>query len=140
MKKKLGLTLAAGLMCAAMLAGCGGSSSETEPQTIGEPTSAAEESAQETAAAEPTGAQELTFVLNNEPDSLDPSYTNNSFASPFLANLFEGLVTYDENGELEVSLNLYSVLFFLTIIFFKTCLSGICTQKSSHFLSSYSRF
>ncbi|HIZ78551.1 MAG TPA: peptide ABC transporter substrate-binding protein [Candidatus Lachnoclostridium stercorigallinarum] len=100
MKKKLGLTLAAGLMCAAMLAGCGGSSSETEPQTIGEPTSAAEESAQETAAAEPTGAQELTFVLNNEPDSLDPSYTNNSFASPFLANLFEGLVTYDENGEL----------------------------------------
>lgn len=100
MKKKLGLTLAAGLMCAAMLVGCGGSSSETEPQTIGEPTSAAEESAQETAAAEPTGAQELTFVLNNEPDSLDPSYTNNSFASPFLANLFEGLVTYDENGEL----------------------------------------
>ena len=100
MKKKLGLTLAAGLMCAAMLAGCGGSSSETEPQTIGEPTSAAEESAQETATAEPTGAQELTFVLNNEPDSLDPSYTNNSFASPFLANLFEGLVTYDENGEL----------------------------------------
>ena len=100
MKKKLGLTLAAGLMCAAMLGGCGGSSSETEPQTIGEPTSAAEESAQETAAAEPTGAQELTFVLNNEPDSLDPSYTNNSFASPFLANLFEGLVTYDENGEL----------------------------------------
>lgn len=100
MKKKLGLTLAAGLMCAAMLAGCGGSSSETEPQTIGEPTSAAEESAQETAAAEPTGAQELTFVLNNEPDSLDPSYTNNSFASPFLANLFEGLVTYDENREL----------------------------------------
>ena len=100
MKKKLSLKLAAGLVCAAMLAGCGSGSSGTEPQTIGEPTQAAEESAAETAAAEPAEAQELTFVLNNEPDSLDPSYTNNSFASPFLTNLFEGLVTYDENGEL----------------------------------------
>lgn len=101
MKKKLSLRLAAGLMCAVMLAGCGGqSSSETVPQTIGEPTSASEEAAESTEAAEPSGAQELTFVLNNEPDSLDPSYTNNSFASPFLSNLFEGLVTYDDKGEL----------------------------------------
>lgn len=101
MKKKFSLRLAAGLMCAVMLAGCGGqSSSETVPQTIGEPTSASEETAETAAEAEPTGAQEVTFVLNNEPDSLDPSYTNNSFASPFLSNLFEGLVTYDENGEL----------------------------------------
>ena len=101
MKKKFSLRLAAGLMCAVMLAGCGGqSSSETVPQTIGEPTSASEETTETAAEAEPTGAQEVTFVLNNEPDSLDPSYTNNSFASPFLSNLFEGLVTYDENGEL----------------------------------------
>ena len=43
MKKKFSLRLAAGLMCAVMLAGCGGqSSSETVPQTIGEPTSASE--------------------------------------------------------------------------------------------------
>ena len=95
------MRLAAGLMCAAMLAGCsGGSSSETTPQTIGEPTSEAPSESETAQATEPTGAQELTFVLNNEPDSLDPSYTNNSFASPFLTNLFEGLVTYDENGEL----------------------------------------
>ena len=101
MKKKLSLGLAAGFLCAAILAGCGGGgSSETEPQTIGEPTAEAEESAQETEAVGPTGAQELTFGLNNEPDSLDPSYTNNSFAAPFLTNLFEGLVTYDENGEI----------------------------------------
>ena len=101
MKKKLSLRLAAGLMSAAMLAGCsGGSSSETTPQTIGEPTSEAPSESETAQATEPTGAQELTFVLNNEPDSLDPSYTNNSFASPFLTNLFEGLVTYDENGEL----------------------------------------
>lgn len=46
-------------------------------------------------------AQEITFALHNEPDGIDPSVTNNSFASPFLANCFEGLVTYDTtNGSL----------------------------------------
>ncbi len=40
-------------------------------------------------------AQEITFALHNEPDGIDPGVTNNSFASPFLANCFEGLVTYD---------------------------------------------
>ena len=49
MKKKLSLGLAAGLLCAAVLTGCGGgASSETVPQTIGEPTTEAEESAEET--------------------------------------------------------------------------------------------
>ena len=43
--------------------------------------------------AEP--AQEIVFALQNEPDGIDPGITNNSFASPFLANCFEGLVTYD---------------------------------------------
>ncbi len=45
-------------------------------------------------------AQELTFVLSNEPDGIDPNVTNNSFAVPFLCNCFEGLVTYDESGEI----------------------------------------
>jgi oligopeptide transport system substrate-binding protein len=45
--------------------------------------------------------QELTFALNNQPDGFDPSITNNSFASPFLNNVFEGLVTYDtQDGSL----------------------------------------
>ncbi|MDR1570473.1 MAG: peptide ABC transporter substrate-binding protein [Oscillospiraceae bacterium] len=44
-----------------------------------------------TAYAAPT--QELTFALNNVPDGIDPGITNNSFASPFLFNCFEGLVT-----------------------------------------------
>ena len=57
MKKKFSLRLAAGLMCAVMLAGCGGqSSSETVPQTIGEPTSASEETA-ETAARDGNAAK-----------------------------------------------------------------------------------
>ena len=94
MKKTLALVLSAAAMTAA-LTGCGGgNTAETEPQTIGAPTTEAPaETEAETENAEPTGAQELTFVLNNEPDSLDPSYTNNSCASPFLTNRFEGLVT-----------------------------------------------
>ncbi|MEA4899057.1 MAG: peptide ABC transporter substrate-binding protein [Eubacteriales bacterium] len=45
-----------------------------------------------TASAEPN---QIIFALQNEPDGIDPGVTNNSFASPFLANCFEGLVTYD---------------------------------------------
>ena len=38
--------------------------------------------------------QELTYALANEPDGIDPGVTNNSFASPILNNVFEGLVDY----------------------------------------------
>ncbi len=38
---------------------------------------------------------EITFALQNEPDSFDPSVTNNSFASIFLNNAFEGLTALD---------------------------------------------
>lgn len=52
------------------------------------------------ASAEPT--QEIIYALANEPDGIDPSITNNSFASPILINVFEGLFTYDtETGLLE---------------------------------------
>ncbi len=42
--------------------------------------------------------QEITYVLSNEPDGIDPGITNNSFASVFLVNCFEGLATYDNSG------------------------------------------
>lgn len=46
-------------------------------------------------------AQEIIFALANEPDGIDPGVTNNSFASPILNNVFEGLVTYStEDGSL----------------------------------------
>ena len=45
-------------------------------------------------------SQEMTFVLSNEPDGIDPTVTNNSFAVPFLINCFEGLVTYDSEGSI----------------------------------------
>lgn len=44
--------------------------------------------------------QKLVFALQNEPDGLDPSITNNSFASPILLNTFEGLVTYDASNSI----------------------------------------
>lgn len=42
--------------------------------------------------------QELTYVLNNEPTESTPR-DQQLFASPFIINCFEGLVTYDEAGE-----------------------------------------
>ena len=46
-------------------------------------------------------AQEIIYALSNEPDGIDPGVTNNSFASPILNNVFEGLVTYStEDGSL----------------------------------------
>ena len=101
MKKRLSLVLALGLACSTVLAGCGGGNSETQPQTIAAPTTEAATEAETTVAAAETeadGAQEMVFVLSNEPDGIDPGVTNNSFASTFLANCFEGLVTYDSTG------------------------------------------
>ena len=103
MKKKVSLLLAMGLMCTTVLAGCGGKSSATEPQTIGAPTTEAAEAAPAESQGEPAAdaeKQEMTFVLSNEPDSIDPTYTNNSYAVPFLLNCFEGLVSYNEKSEI----------------------------------------
>lgn len=100
MKKKLSLILAMTMVCGTVLAGCGGSGGETQ-QTIAEATTEATQaaSAEETPAeGETAGAKEMTFVLSNEPDGIDPGVTNNSFAAVFLANCFEGLVTNDSTG------------------------------------------
>ncbi|NLY09449.1 MAG: peptide ABC transporter substrate-binding protein [Tissierellia bacterium] len=92
-KKSLSLLIALLLLLTSVLAGCGGTNEAPPAEDAEKP---AEEATQEDA----TGNQEITFVLSNEPDGLDPSVTNNSFASPFLLNLFEGLVSTNENGEL----------------------------------------
>ncbi|GHV00292.1 peptide ABC transporter substrate-binding protein [Spirochaetia bacterium] len=49
----------------------------------------------------PAGTQQrIVFSLQSVPDGLDPGVTNNSFASPLLFNLFEGLITYDRNNNI----------------------------------------
>lgn len=88
MKKKLSVLLALCLTCAAVMPAAAETleildiSEETVEETVGEL----------------ADTQELVYVLNNEPDGIDPNVTNNSFASPFIINCFEGLVTYDEAG------------------------------------------
>lgn len=82
MKKKLTLFVVIIMLLSIVLSACGG-----KPQTVVDaPTE------------EVVVEQKLTFALQNEPDGLDPSITNNSFASPILLNTFEGLVTYDASN------------------------------------------
>ncbi|MDD3796949.1 MAG: peptide ABC transporter substrate-binding protein, partial [Lachnospiraceae bacterium] len=98
MKKKLvSLLLAFGMTAASVAPAF---AEEEQLETIA-PIPSAEEATEDGSAGDAplADAQELTFVLNNEPDGIDPGITNNSFAVPFLVNCFEGLVTYDENGE-----------------------------------------
>ena len=91
MKKRLSMLLALSMICTAAFPAAAGAT------TIDDLEQAATEAA--AADAQLADAQELTFVLNSEPDGIDPNITNNSFATPFLINCFEGLVTYDEAGE-----------------------------------------
>lgn len=93
MKKKLSVLLAMSVICVAVLAGCGKSEGpKTNNDTKKEETKGSGKLAEK---------QEMTFILNNEPDTIDPNVTSNSFAVPFLVNCFEGLVTYNEEGEIE---------------------------------------
>ena len=91
MKKRLSLLLALSMLAAAAVPGMAGATTidDLEQAAAGE----------ESAGGELAENQEITFVLNNEPDGIDPNVTNNSFATPFLINCFEGLVTYNEAGE-----------------------------------------
>ena len=103
MKKRAISAAIVGALVVSMLAGCGSS----EPQNISDVTAtsdadageSADEAATETSAEiDSDAAQELTFILSNIPDGLDPGVTNNSFAQYVLTNCFEGLVTYDSEG------------------------------------------
>ena len=95
MKKRLSFLLAVGMIIASAFPGVAGATTIDDLMQAGTE-GAEEETAGEAALAD---AQEITFVLNNQPDGIDPNVTNNSFATPFLINCFEGLVTYDAAGE-----------------------------------------
>ena len=99
-KGKLMKAAAFGMCCAFLLTACGssGDTPETLPDAASDTTAEATEGS-DSAQGEASGTQEMTFVLSNEPDGLDPGITNNSFAQYVLANCFEGLVTYNQDGE-----------------------------------------
>lgn len=98
MKKKLSVILALAMACTAVLSGCGSKGGDSQPQTIAEATTQAAGESSAAGEAAPSGAQEITYVLSNEQDGIDPGVTNNSFAAIFLGNCFEGLVTNDSTG------------------------------------------
>lgn len=95
MKKLVSLALAI-LMCLSLVA-CGGSNSSGG--NISDLAAATTEAPASTTPAADV-AQEMTFVLSDEPDGIDPTVTNNSFAMYVLCNCFEGLVTYDPSGSI----------------------------------------
>ena len=96
MKKRLSFLLAVGMIIASAFPGVANATTIDDLEQA----ASEEDETGDAEAAELADAQELTFVLNNQPDGIDPNVTNNSFATPFLINCFEGLVTYDEAGEI----------------------------------------
>ena len=46
-------------------------------------------------------AGDLTYVVNNESATYDPGLTSETFAAPIIGNTFEGLVRFNEAGEIE---------------------------------------
>ncbi len=95
MKRKLSMLLALGMVCSTVFAGTASATTIDDLEA-----EASTEEAEAAEAAELADEQEITFVLSNEPDGIDPNVTNNSFAVPFLENCFVGLVTYDSDGEI----------------------------------------
>ena len=92
MKKKSLALISAVLVLTMLLSACGGTSNSPSPSPSATAPEATEPAGTETPDA---GAQEIIFALQNQPDNIDPSITNNSFAWAALINCFEGLVTYD---------------------------------------------
>ena len=93
MKKKSWLALILAMIL--ILSACGNSANKGEE--VEEEKEPATEEKKETTG---DGKNEMTFVLSNEPDGIDPGITSNSFASVFLVNCFEGLVNYSSNNEI----------------------------------------
>ncbi|MDR1531097.1 MAG: peptide ABC transporter substrate-binding protein [Clostridiales bacterium] len=74
--------VAAILTAALLMAGCSAVQPSADAQTGG------------------TAEQKLTFAVLDDPDSLDPNYTANTFAGPLFFTAFEGLVKYDTGNNL----------------------------------------
>lgn len=97
MKRKISLLLVIVLSFMMILSGC--SSKKANTDAAGENAKPVEQEKKESTEKNDV-EQKLTFALQNEPDGLDPGVTNNSYASPFLCNVFEGLITYDIDNNL----------------------------------------
>ena len=98
MKKKISLVLCAA-MAVTMLSACGGGnngSSSTDTQTTAGSQSGEIQSEGETAA----GDKVITYAIEKEPETIDPSLNNYSDSSTVLHNLFLGLYQVGPDGSL----------------------------------------
>ncbi|WP_313892089.1 peptide ABC transporter substrate-binding protein [Psychrobacillus sp.] len=78
-----------------LIVGC----SSTQTETKEEETKAPDPVAPDTGEVESKDSQKIVYVLNNEADKLDPGLTAETYASPILSNVFEGLVQVNDKYE-----------------------------------------
>ncbi len=82
------------ILAAAVMGGCS-SSSDTQTSSSGTETTAAAEEA-----ASSDDEKIITYVMQGEPETLDPNMNNYSTSSTVLQNLFTGLMQIDVDGSL----------------------------------------
>lgn len=97
MKKRHRLACSLALILSLALTACGGGSSAPAETKASGDTGAAAAAGEAGGAA---GDQSITFALHSIPDSIDPNITSETYASPILNNVFEGLVTYDAENNI----------------------------------------
>ena len=87
------------VMAAAMLAGCGGQSSE-KPAENGASGQTTQASAGKEDGAGSEGGKVMTYAMQKEPETLDPTMNNYATSSIVLQNLFTGLMQIGPDGGL----------------------------------------
>ena len=93
-KKSFALLLVLTLVLSAFV-GCAQKTDEPAPaDNEGQDNTQAEEPAP---AEEPEGPQVLTYNLEADPETIDPQLNTSVGGSTIISNMFEGLVTFDEN-------------------------------------------
>ena len=94
MRKRLVSVFLASVMAMSVLAGCGGGQ-DAEKTTAAGTEAAGSEAAGE---AQKTEGNVLRYVMNSEPETLDPNMNNYASTSNVLLNLFTGLYQYSADG------------------------------------------
>lgn len=95
MKKKISVLLCAALT-ASLLGGCGGKT-VTETPASSESQTAGENSAEKPSTEE---GKVITYAIQSEPETLDPSLNNYTMSSIVLQNMFMGLYQFGPDGKL----------------------------------------
>lgn len=93
MKKKFVVFMSIFLVLVMLFTGCSSPAEETTDET-------SEDTTEESSETQETGKKILRTNNSSEPGSLDPALAQGTHESWILENCFEGLMTFDENGNL----------------------------------------